>query len=89
MANTTKWTSDVGHVLWIGNDRWFPIHAKKRGRIMLAKRKSDAILAAAAPELLEALRDMVSDHKCLSEATLKFARAAIDKATSPNDKLRG
>jgi hypothetical protein len=40
-----------------------------------------ARLIAAAPELLEALRDMVSDHADLSEATLQFARAAIAKAT--------
>ena len=37
-------------------------------------------LIAAAPDLLEALRDMVSDHKDLSAATLRFARAAIAKA---------
>lgn len=32
-------------------------------------------------DLLEALRDMVSDRDCLSEATVKFAKAAIAKAT--------
>jgi hypothetical protein len=42
---------------------------------------ADAALIAAAPDLLEALRDMVSDHECMSEATLRFARAAIAKAT--------
>ncbi len=42
---------------------------------------ANARLIAAAPDLLEALRDMVSDHECLSEATLKFARTAIAKAT--------
>lgn len=40
-----------------------------------------ARLVRAAPELLEALRDMVSDHADLSEATLQFARSAIAKAT--------
>ena len=43
--------------------------------------EANARLIAAAPELLEALRDMVSDRKCLSEATVNFARAAIAKAT--------
>jgi hypothetical protein len=43
----------------------------------------DAIarLIAAAPDLLEALRDMVSDRECLSQATVDFALAAIAKAT--------
>lgn len=41
----------------------------------------NAHLFAAAPDLLEALRDMVSDHAALSDATLEFARAAISKAT--------
>lgn len=43
--------------------------------------EANARLIAAAPELLEALCDMVSDHEDLSEATLQFARAAIAKAT--------
>ena len=43
--------------------------------------KANAHLIAAAPELLEALQDMVSDHASLSAATLAFARAAIAKAT--------
>jgi len=42
--------------------------------------EANARLIAAAPDLLEALRDMVSDHASLSEATLAFARAAIAKA---------
>lgn len=37
-------------------------------------------IAAAAPDLLEALQDMVSDHAMLSEATIENARRAIDKA---------
>jgi len=41
----------------------------------------DTLLLVAAPDLLEALRDMVSDHANLSEATLQFARASIAKAT--------
>ena len=43
--------------------------------------EANARLIAAAPELLEALQDMVSDHASLSAATLAFARAAIAKAT--------
>lgn len=42
---------------------------------------ADARLICAAPDLLEALQDMVSDHASLSAATLAFARAAIAKAT--------
>ena len=42
---------------------------------------ADARLIAAAPDLLEALRDMVSDRECLSAATIAFAKAAIAKAT--------
>ena len=43
--------------------------------------KANARLIAAAPDLLEALQDMVSDHASLSAATLAFTRAAIAKAT--------
>ena len=43
---------------------------------------ANARLIAAAPDLLEALRDMVSDRDCLSEATIEFARKAIAKATT-------
>ena len=46
---------------------------------------ADRSLIEAAPDLLEALRDMVSDHACLSEATLAFARAAIAKATGTTE----
>lgn len=45
------------------------------------EKEANARLIAAAPELFEALLDMVSDHADLSEATLNFARAAIEKAT--------
>mgnify|MGYP001405710346 CR=1 FL=1 len=41
----------------------------------------NAHLIAAAPDLLEALLDMLSDRDDLSEATISFARAAITKAT--------
>ena len=42
--------------------------------------ESNCNLIAAAPELLEALTYMVSDHKELSEGTLNFARNALQKA---------
>lgn len=40
------------YVIVRGGERYFPIHAKKRGMIALAKRESDAYLYAAAPDLL-------------------------------------
>jgi hypothetical protein len=43
--------------------------------------KANTRLIAASPDLLEALRDMVSDRNQLSEATVSFAKAAIAKAT--------
>lgn len=43
--------------------------------------EEDARLISAAPDLLEALLDMISDRECLSEATINFACAAIAKAT--------
>jgi hypothetical protein len=42
---------------------------------------ANARLIAAAPDLLEALFDMVSDHADLNPATIEFARRAIAKAT--------
>ena len=45
------------------------------------KNEDNARLIAAAPELLEALRDMVPDHATLSPATLAFACTVIAKAT--------
>jgi hypothetical protein len=42
--------------------------------------KANADLIAAAPDLLDALRDMVSDRNELSEGTIAFARWAIAKA---------
>ncbi|MDN7489479.1 hypothetical protein QZM35_17365 [Burkholderia sp. AU45274] len=49
--------------------------------------KEYARLFAAAPRLLDALRDMVSDHAELSEGTLQFARAAIAAATEPTNPI--
>jgi hypothetical protein len=42
--------------------------------------KANARLIAAAPDLLEALCDMVSDRDCLSEGTIAFAKKATAKA---------
>ena len=47
--------------------------------------EANARLIAAAPELYEALCDMVSDHDDLSEATLEFARAALAKARGSHE----
>ena len=41
---------------------------------------ADSKLIAAAPELLQALLDMVSDRDCLSDATVNNAKKAIAKA---------
>ena len=45
-----------------------------------AQGEANARLIAAAPDLYEALCDMVSDHSNLSKATLAFARRALAKA---------
>ncbi len=55
---------------------------RDRGEHAVDECAANARLIAAAPDLLEALQDMVSDHADLSEATLRFARAAIAKATT-------
>ena len=44
------------------------------------EQRANARLIAAAPDLLDALRDMVSDRNELSEGTIAFARWAIAKA---------
>ena len=41
---------------------------------------ANANLIAAAPELYEALCDMVSDRDCLSKKTIEFAERALAKA---------
>ena len=58
----------------------YPIHAPKRGLIAKAFRESDAILMAAAPELLEALKYMLSWGHC---------PAADDKARTAIAKVEG
>ncbi len=61
-------------------------HRTQSARDLLdAEREANARLIAAAPELLEALQDMVSDRNELSEATVRFAKAAIAKATGEED----
>lgn len=57
---------------YLGQDERFEKETKERA--------ANKQLIAAAPELLEALQDMVSDRDCLSEATVNFARSAIAKA---------
>ena len=44
------------------------------------QRDADLHLIAAAPDLYDALCDMVSDHAEISQATLDFARRALAKA---------
>lgn len=43
---------------------------------------ANAKLIAAAPDLLEALLDCVSDYPNISQATIDFAKKAIAKATT-------
>lgn len=45
-----------------------------------AEQAANGHLIAAAPDLLDALRDMVSDRNELNEGTIAFARWAIAKA---------
>lgn len=67
-------------------------HERGRSNVLIAgdtqnhtpsdEAEANARLIAAAPDLLEAVRDMISDHGDLSEATLAFARAALAKAVA-------
>ena len=67
------------HVAEVTPEGWQSEHCD----ITPEEHKANARLIAAAPELLEALQDMVSDHECLSKPTIDFARRAIAKATQP------
>lgn len=58
----------------------YPIHAKNRGLIAKAYREADARLISAAPDLLEALQDIL-DTGFAGGPQAKRARAAITKAT--------
>lgn len=66
-APYTEHLSGESPVDWIWN-----AVASANGEFQEVKRQRDS--------LLEALRDMVSDHACLSGATLEFARAALAAA---------
>jgi hypothetical protein len=74
------------YIIWPANhgNAQFPIHAPKRGRIAMADRQSDARLISAAPELLEVLREIVSDgvHCDVVPHLHRKALAAIAKATT-------
>ena len=50
------------------------------GPVFSYSQTNEALNRDKCADLLEALMDMVSDHKELSEATLNFAREAIAKA---------
>ena len=66
------WTIYANGNSIMGNETYYP---------WVPYKEADWHLIAAAPDLLEALQAMVSDHASLSAATLAFARAAIAKAT--------
>lgn len=46
MKPARAWKFADGYALWIGNERFVPIHAEKRGRIGMFKAEKDARLAA-------------------------------------------
>ena len=46
----------------------------------LTEGEKKALLISAAPDMYEALCDMVSDRDCLSKATVEFAEKALKKA---------
>ena len=74
-AGFTPGPWNTGEASWNEDgDVRYTLHGVKVAKV------ADCQLIAAAPDLLEALRDMVSDHADLSAATLDFARAAIAKA---------
>lgn len=57
----------------------YPIHAKNRGLIAKAYREADARLISAAPDLLEALQNLLPGAEAMGWNTDK-ARNAIAKA---------
>lgn len=62
MSKHTKgpWKSQhESYSTWVGDQRWISVTAPKRGEIGRFKRDADAVLASAAPELLEALQAVV------------------------------
>jgi len=60
----------------------YPIHAPKRGLIAKSFKEEDARLIASAPELLEALKDLLADEgeDFIRSRFWDKARAAIAKA---------
>jgi hypothetical protein len=62
------------------NDPRLPNFEPMEGELPLEEKNANARLIAAAPEMYEALCDMVSDHEALSQATLDFARKVLAKA---------
>lgn len=86
MKHTTgKWLIDAagnGQITIIDDSMlnrhiaYMPMDAMPEG-----EQEANACLIAAAPDLLEALQDMVSDRKSLSDATVEFALGTIAKAT--------
>ncbi|WP_343474013.1 hypothetical protein AB4J85_16940 [Pseudomonas aeruginosa] len=95
MSKHTKgpWKSQHDkYATWAGDQRWISVTAPKRGEIGRFKRESDAVLAASAPDLLDALEDAVNrltsslillkcDDDFIKKEIAK-ARAAIAKATA-------
>lgn len=79
-----KHSANKKYTIIRGGVRYFPIHAEKHGLIALTFREADAILYAAAPELLESVHQLL---RCMELAGWEnddaaiFARAAISKAT--------
>jgi len=89
MSNTKHtpgpWHYDPHYLTVQVDSTWMDDDNDKPVKCIIARVNEDANarLIAAAPELLEALQDMVSDHECLSKPTIDFARRAIAKATQP------
>lgn len=83
MSKHTKgpWKSQHDkYATWAGDQRWISVTAPKRGEIGRFKRESDAVLAASATELLDALIALVECEQTTPELW-EAARAAIAKAT--------
>lgn len=74
------------YATWVGDQRWISVTATKRGEIGRFKRDSDAVLAASAPELLEALQQAVTSMQDSGypndSLVIRAARQAITKATA-------
>ena len=82
MHSIGPWTAMVTDTMGDTPALWDIVQRSSGGTVaeIQSHNPDDARLIAAAPDLLEALQDMVSDHASLSAATLAFARAAIARA---------